>query len=160
MKRFAALMIALFIFCGVACADHTEWVLIKEYDWVNVRFAPHKNSTPIGRVYVGDSIETDCVKEGHWTHVINFPGEADEGWIYDGYLTTSPVVVETQRYTVNTNRVFLRKNITGSGIKRYKKGEEVTVIAHSIGWALTKNGYIQMQYLNPIGEPEKKEEEW
>ncbi len=120
---------------------------------VIVRAKPTKDSAEIGYLECGDSFLTDAEERDGWIRCCNI-GEACEGWVFCGYVTTEkPEMVMEQYCCVAKNRVAVRRWQGGPQIIRNKRKlwlnncEDVTVFCIADGWACTSIGYIQAEWL-------------
>ena len=145
-KLFAALLAALLIF-GTAAADPV-YVLCQPDSWVNVRLFPRKGSTEIGRVELGQELETDGVRKNGFLHLINLAFESDDGWISAGFVTFCPVRVYTTCGQINARgRVACRRSINGTRRRWLKDGQNLTIYAWSDDWSITNQGFIQTRFI-------------
>lgn len=120
---------------------------------VHVRAKPTKDSAELGYLECGDSFLTDGESRDGWIRCCNI-GEACEGWVFCGYVTTEkPEMVMEQYCCVAKNRVAVRRWQGGPQIIRNKRKlwlnncEDVTVFCIADGWACTSIGYIQAEWL-------------
>lgn len=120
---------------------------------VIVRAKPTKESAELGYLECGDSFLTDAEERDGWIRCCNI-GEACEGWVFCGYVTTEkPEMVMEQYCCVAKNRVAVRRWQGGPQIIRNKRKlwlnncEDVTVFCIADGWACTSIGYIQAEWL-------------
>ena len=120
---------------------------------VIVRAKPTKESAELGYLECGDSFLTDAEERDGWIRCCNI-GEACEGWVFCGYVTTEPPEMVMEQYCcVAKNRVAVRRWQGGPQIIRNKRKlwlnncEDVTVFCIADGWACTSIGYIQAEWL-------------
>ena len=130
----------------------TVWALCKpgEGNQVWVRSSPHKGNNIDGWVEVGDSFYTDGKNSNGFLHVYG-AGDAGEGWIYSGYVSTEePVEVNEQYVCVALKRVACRRWISGPQAENYgwlANGSNVFVYWMTSTWAVTNKGFIQSEWL-------------
>ena len=128
------------------------WALCKpgEGNQVWVRSSPHKGNNIDGWVEVGDSFYTDGKNSNGFLHVYG-AGDAGEGWIYSGYVSTEePVEVNEQYVCVALKRVACRRWIHGPQVENYgwlTNGSNVFVYWMTSEWAITSKGFIQSEWL-------------
>ena len=120
---------------------------------VHVRAKPTKDSAELGYLECGDSFLTDAEERNGWIRCCNI-GEACEGWVFCGYVTTEkPEMVMEQYCCVAKNRVAVRRwqggpQIVRNGRKLWLNNcEDVTVFCIADGWACTSIGYIRAEWL-------------
>lgn len=147
---FFFILICLLVFIEPAEAENeTGYVLCNPRSTVNIHDGPSKGYSVIAWAECGDELLLDGKHKGEWLHVVN--GWANEdGWIHKGYVSDSPVSVETYQ-AYGYLKVRIRNRIGGALKGTLRKGEEVTVYASAAGpegWAFTSRGYIQAKYLD------------
>jgi len=152
----AVLMIAAFLIAyslmNAAAESYlsTCWAMCKPGAQVNVRRAPDGGSKIEGFLEAGDTFLTDGTCQDGWVKAYGI-GEAGEGWVYAGYVSTEePRTIMQQYVCVAKKQVACRRWIHGPQIeerKWLKNGENVTVFYIGDGWAVTSRGYIQSEWL-------------
>lgn len=150
MKRAIALIIlltALFATsCGL-CDDYPVFILCNPKTPVNVRMAPKKGTSIVGRLDFGDCVETDGVKRNGFLHV--YAGDGGDGWIHAGYVVEDQPEKTERAYAsvAASGRVLTYKRIGGKRNKWLNIGDELKVYALSEEWAVTNKGYVRTKYL-------------
>ena len=159
IKTETVILLALVLFVIMLCVlmfvepaeaeNETCYVLCNPRSTVNIHDGPSKGYSVIACAECGDELLLDGKHKGEWVHIIN--GWANEdGWIHRGYVSDSPVQIETYQ-AYGYLKVRIRNRIGGALKGTLKKGEEVTVYASATGpdgWAYTNRGYIQAKYLD------------
>lgn len=142
--------ILIFVIAFSAVAEKTEaYVLCNPKSTVNVHDAPGKGASVIAYAECGDDLILDGQSKGEWVHIVNSWVDGN-GWIHRGYVSDSPVQIETYQ-AYGYLKVRIRNRIQGNLKGTLKKGEVVTVYASATGpegWAFTSRGYIQAKYLD------------
>ena len=142
--------IAIGAWCFGEEAYATCWVMCKPGSRVEIRATPDKGGISEGWLDCGDSFETDAETEEGWIHCIGV-GDAEEGWIYLGYVTTRKPEKVGERYVcVANNRVACRKWMAGPQIDERPwmyNGEFCEVFITDGEWAVTSRGYIKAEWL-------------
>ena len=125
------------------------WILCKPGDYVNARISPSRKSNSMGRFNVGDSVQTSARSKNGFLYC-KVDLEAEYGWIYAGYVTTSqPIDYGGKECPVVSNgRVAVRKCIEGDRTGWLVNGSIVKVYAVAGDWAVTNRGYVRSEYLN------------
>ena len=120
---------------------------------VIVRAKPTKESAELGYLECGDSFLTDAEERDGWIRCCNI-GEACEGWVFCGYVTTEPPEMVMEQYCCVAKRQVVIRRWPGGpqveirGKKQYLKNcEDVTVFSIADGWACTSRGYIKAEWL-------------
>lgn len=104
--------ILIFVIAFSAFAEKTEaYVLCNPKSTVNVHDAPGKGASVITRAECGDIITLDGVRKGDWLHIVDGWVDSD-GWIHAGYVSDSPVTVETYQ-AYGYLKVRIRNRIEG-----------------------------------------------
>lgn len=147
MKRilaaFLPLLLAVLLICGAAA--ESVFVLCQPDSFVYVREFPKKGAPEAGRVELGCELETDGIRKNGYIHVFGFEGDA---WINAGFVTDTPVEIQTIETEVNSSgRVACRRSIKGTRRKWLSDGQKVVIYAFSDDWAITNHGFIQMRFL-------------
>ena len=128
------------------------WALCKpgEGNQVWVRSSPHKGNNIDGWVEAGDAFYTDGKSRNGFIHAYGV-GNAGEGWIYCGYVSTEePVEVNEQYVCVALKRVAIRRWISGPQVENYgwlTNGSNVFVYFLTSEWAVTNKGFIRAEWL-------------
>jgi hypothetical protein len=144
MKKVLIAVLCLLILIGSAAAE-TVYVLCQPDSFVYVRQFPKRGAAEAGYAELGDALETDGVKRNGFLLVYGFEGDA---WIHTGFVTDSPVTVETVEGWVECGgRVACRRSIKGTRRKWLTDGAEVVIYAYSDEWSITNRGFIKTQYL-------------
>lgn len=156
---FLAILIsaAILIVCNADAEKieiETGWIICETTTRVNIRSHPSNHSQIYGFIECGEEIHLDGIRDGHWVHIIDAGTESDEGWVYDGYITDSPVTIETHDCETTVAKLRVRKCIDGKITKTLRKGTSVTVYAMSADWAITNKGYIKTEFLQIEGSNE------
>ena len=161
-KVFAMILVLCMLICDSACAGYwaddvwieDAWVLCQKGSLVNIREKPSKSSSVIPSLMeCGSEIHLDGKKKGSWLHCVNLSLEEDEGWIYEGYVTSrEPVLVEKEAYIKSNGRVAARKSVGGDRVKWLKPNQKVTVQYFSGDWCITNFGYVQGEYIEFVEE--------
>lgn len=143
------ILFALIIIVDSAKAD-TMYVFCNPTDFVNIRMRP--DSMVIGWIECGMKVETDGKTKKYngklWYHVVDLAMEDSNGWICSQYLSDSPILIEEETaYCCAKERVAIRKSPNGKVKKWLYNGEKAKVIARNDEWAITKNGYIKLEFL-------------
>jgi hypothetical protein len=145
MRRFIIILLAVLIVSTAAGAE-TVYTLCQPNSFVYARIHPRRGSEVVGRLELGDAIETDGVRRNGFLLVYGF--ETGEAWVNAGFLTRCPVTVETvQGQIVSKGRVACRRSINGTRRKWLKNGAEVVIYAVSDDWSITNKGFVQTRYL-------------
>lgn len=129
-------------------ADENElFIICDPRSHVNVRRSPKRDSEEIGWLECGDSVWVDGKKKNGFAH--GFPNvENGDGWIYAGYLVDEKPIKYGGTATIRSNgRVACRQYVNGKRQGWLKPGQQVTVLAYTSEWALTKKGFVKMLYL-------------
>ena len=147
MKHLVAVLMALMLLFGVACAEGYDlWALCENY--VNIRAKPSSHSEAIGYLTCGDGIETDGKVKGRWIHCVNLSCEVSDGWVFGEYLTDDqPTFIDADYKIVSSGRVALRKSIDGKRKSWLKPDSTVHVLWMSDEWTLTTKGYIRTEFV-------------
>jgi len=150
LKRLVAVLMALMLLWGGACADGYDlWALCENY--VNIRLKASPHSDVIGYLTCGDGIETDGKVKCGWIHCINLSCEVSEGWVFGEYLTDDqPIFLDTDCNVVGSGRVALRKSINGKRKAWLKPDSIVHVLWMSQEWTLTTKGYIRTEFVEAL----------
>ena len=148
MKRFILVLLAV-LFVSTAAADretYSVYTLCQPDSFVNVRMFPRKGSEIVGRLELGDEIETDGVRKNGFLHVYGF--EVGEAWVNAGFVTESRVRVETVTGEIVSNgRVACRRSIKGTRRKWLVNGQKLVIYAVAGEWAITSQGFVQTRFL-------------
>lgn len=151
-------LLAIAVVIGVAIGvsiGHGEqlatcWVMCKPGSRVEIRAKPKKDGISEGWLECGDSFATDAVTENGWIHCYGV-GDAEEGWIYLGYVTTHKPEKVGERYVcVANNRVACRKWMAGpqiDGAEWMYNGQFCQVFVTDGEWSITSRGYIKSEWL-------------
>lgn len=146
MKRFIIFILCLFL-AFPALAD-SVFVLCQPDSFVNVRAFPTRSGDIVGRVEVGQELETDGVRKNGFVHLVGTGFETGEAWVHSGFITGSPVTVLTVKTVIDsTGRVACRRSIKGTRRKWLSDGQKVVIFAFSDEWSITDKGFIQTRYL-------------
>ena len=144
MKRFLIVLLCL-LTVSVSALSDTVYVLCQPDSFVYVRKFPKRGAEQAGFAELGDALETDGARRNGFLKVCGFEGDA---WINAGFVTDSPVVVETvDGWIESGGRVACRRSINGTRRKWLKIGAEVVIYARSDDWAITNQGFIKTAYL-------------
>ena len=147
MKKLFAVLLAVVLLFSTALAE-TYYILCQPDSFVNVRSFPKMTADVAGYVEIGERVETDGAKRNGFMHVTSPAFDAVDSWIYAGFLTDSPVTIETVDSWINSEkRVACRRAIGGKRRKWLLDGVEVVIYARSDSWAITNQGFIQTQFL-------------
>ena len=115
---------------------------------MNVRAFPKTRADVVGRVEVGQEFDTDGVRRNGFLHLIGTGFEAGDTWIYSGYVTDTPVTVQTIETEIKSNgRVACRRAIKGTRRKWVTNGQNAVIYAFCDDWAITDRGFIQTRFL-------------
>lgn len=159
-KQGIALFMALIVTVAVVWAAvssmaedrlATVWIMCKPGSRVEIRATPEKDGISEGWLDSGDSFETDAVMKDGWIHCIG-AGDAEEGWIFLGYVSTEKPEKIGERYVCSAvKQVACRRWMGGpqvDGSPWLKNGQFVDVFLMADGWAVTSRGYIRAEYLD------------
>lgn len=128
---------------------YSNWVMCQQDSWVNIRSGPGVNHEVVGYVYPMDELICDAVTKSGWVHVVNPPCDAQEGYVFVGYLTVvEPTEYDGQVMRVDADgRVAVRNNMCGDRVMWIQPGSEVEVYQMSEEWAVCSVGFIRAKYL-------------
>ena len=155
MKKILAFLLSAVLLFGIAIADDTYWVMCNPNSFVFVREFPKKNGKEAGYLYYGDEVVVDGQKRnGYWHIVDGISTESGDGWVKGLYLVDEkPEPAESTLYCVSSRgRVALRSGVNGRRIGWLKNGDTVRVYGKTSEWAVTKRGYVKIQYFDIEGE--------
>ena len=128
----------------------TCWIMCKPGSRVEIRATPDKGGISEGWLDCGDSFETDAETKNGWIHCYGV-GDAEEGWIYLGYVTTQKPEEIGERYVCVANyRAACRKWMAGPQIESAPwiyNGQYCQVLVSDGEWAITNRGYIRAEWL-------------
>lgn len=145
-----AVLFVNFYFMTHAKSEEAVWVLCQPDSWVNVRTAPSKHSSEIGRLECGDIAYTDGKIKNGYIHLINLSLEENEGWIKKGYIVYDepykPAIYETR--VESKGRVAARKTIKGNRRCWLKDGQSIKVYMASAEWCVTNKGFVKTQFID------------
>lgn len=153
MNKIVALVLSL-LFCvlsAFALADE-YFIICHPESFVNVREAPKKRGDVIGRLELGDKVESDGKEKNGYLHLINLPLEMTDGWVSLGYVTGQMEIRTVTAEIESKGRVACRRYINGKRRKWLRDGDQVTVYGWSDDWAITSQGYIMTKYLEVQSE--------
>lgn len=129
----------------------TVWIMCKPGSRVEIRATPEKGGISEGWLDCGDSFETDAVTKNGWIRCYGV-GDAEEGWIFLGYVSTEKPEKIGERYVCSAvKQVACRRWMGGpqvDGKPWLKNGQFVDVFLMADGWAVTSLGYIRSEYLD------------
>ena len=165
MKKLVPILLVLILTLVYGCAEiieedegYTMYVLCRPGDFVNVREHPTTRAFKAGYLECGDSIITDGIvrkdNQGRqWTHITRPWFESADAWVCSMYLQDTQINMdECTGYVVSNGRTAVRRAPGGKCVKWVKNGTKVAILAMSEEWALTTNGYINMDYLEISNE--------
>lgn len=128
----------------------TCWIMCKPGSRVEIRATPNKGGISEGWLECGDSFETDSETKNGWIRCYGV-GDAGEGWIYLGYVTTNKPEAVGERYVCVANiQAACRRWMAGPQIERapwIRNGEYCQVLVTDGEWAVTNRGYIKCEWL-------------
>ena len=151
MKRFLAVLLTIFLFCGIAYAhDDTEiegHIVTVTATLLNGRMTPSRKGLKTAFFDKGDTIElTGRWSNDHdWIEVI--AGEAGNCWVAVQYVTEieEPFTVCNRDYS----KVKIRKKPSDkskvSGYLRKNRKIEITQVL--LGWGKCRLGWIDLYYV-------------
>ena len=129
-------------------AGREVWVICGKDSYVNIRKGPGKNYEELGYAEAGYRLWTDGKEKNGWLHLVGLRLEAEEGWIFAGYVTGEEPEEIGREMMINANgRVACRRWIGGKRQRWARFGDIVTVYWMNGEWAATSRGYIQSKYL-------------
>lgn len=150
MKRLIALTLVLSVIYGGLTAvaeDRQVFIICNPESFVNVHRTPKMSSEKAGRLECGDDVLTDGKKKNGFLHVLNVT-EYGEGWVYMGYVVDEPVIKRTcYGIVAASGRAKARRYINGKKNAWLDVGSEIKVLAYCESWAVTKKGFVDMNYL-------------
>lgn len=150
MRRVVAwvtLLIVLIAVLPASADEHELFIICNPNSYVCVRGSPDKGAERTGLLDCGDSVITDGEKKNGFLHIL-WITEADEGWVFLGYVVEDKPIIETVHANVAaTGRVAARRYIGGKRRCWVNVCSEVKVYARTDEWAVTNKGFIQSQYL-------------
>ena len=149
-----AIAVVIGVAIGVSCGHGEQlatcWIMCTPGSRVEIRATPDKGGISEGWLDCGDSFETDAETEDGWIHCIGV-GDAEEGWIYLGYVTTHKPEAIGERYVCVANKqAACRRWMAGPQIKEapwIKNGEYCQVLLSDGEWSVTNRGYIKSEWL-------------
>lgn len=146
MKKVLTILFAV-LMVSTAQAE-TAFILCQPDSYVNVRETPSYHGAECGQFYVGDDFETDGITRNGFLHIINANFECSEAWVFAGFVTYYPVIVERIDGAVEAKgRVACRRSIDGKRRAWLKDGQNVVIYARADDWSITNRGFIQTRYL-------------
>ena len=150
-RRIMALILLLtmvLLWSRVKAEDKLIYILCHPESYVNVRKTPLMNGEEIGWLDCGDSVMTDGKRKNGFIHVFGIT-EANQGWVYAGYVVDDLPVIESGCYgAVCGSKVRARRNIGGKRVGWLYEMTEVKVFARSEEWAVTDKGFVRTEYLD------------
>ena len=144
---------------GMAQAEKERipvWVLCQPDSYVNVRSKPSRKSQVEGYAYCGDGFETDGKTKNGFLHVYAST-ESGEGWISNGYVVyEEPTAVNETWIVESKGRLAARMTVNGKRRKWLKPGAKI-VVYYVAEWAVTSEGFVRPEYIEPEERNEKHE---
>lgn len=126
---------------------YEQFIICQPDSWVNVRRAPRKGASVIGRYELGQKVMTDGKKRNGFLHLVNLQLENDEGWVSVGFVTGELTIRNEQCAIQSTGRVACRRSIRGTRRRWLYEGDMVMKYAWSDEWAVTDYGFIMTRFL-------------